>query len=501
MKFCKNCGHEVRDTAKICTNCGTAVTSEPEVKKDDTEYVTPEAVDTAPREPMDPEKKKKLIILGSIIAVVIIALIIVYKVLESMASPDSALDNISEAVESQDVKALQSEISTDISEEEALAYFSYIDSQIGVSQFRDMINTQKSYIADGAPGNVIHDGTHTLLSIEQAGSKYIFFDAFDFKIPKSNVYVNDHYGLTSFTYEFDGDTTEWDPSSDKFNELIPGNYHFEGTSIINETEEYAAAVNVNFADYYEYDRVEGFINADLYSVELYVPSLNWYDLDIESEDISLTINGEPLAEGLDLTSYPTVGPYKFDEEYVIEGSLDYGGETFNMESVTLNFNADSDELELDYASIPYHSLEVKFDEDALYEQRDLLDAEEQANENRESFEENMESNTEDLVRDYLNSLEYMYLFDDIGEVEPYIVEGAEVLTTLQSNLDNDNFGNMDIQRVSFSNYTKDENTISIDVETRRLHDDIEDPVTYTTQYTIQYNPDTLELKIVSFDDL
>ena len=144
---------------------------------------------------------------------------------------------------------------------------------------------------------------------------------------------------------------------------------------------------------------------------------------------------------------------------------------------------------------------MKFDEEAIYNQRDKVSEQEQIEENRESFEEDMESNAENLVRDYLNALEFMYMFDDIGEVEPYIAEGSDILDILEGNLDSDSFGNMDIQRVSFSNYSKDGNSIVIDAETRRMHDDIDDPVTYSTRYNIQYDPETLELKITSFSDL
>ena len=500
MKFCKNCGHELRDNVKICTNCGTAVVSAANVKKEEPSYVTPETSGQTPREPMDSKKKKKIIILVSIIAVIIIALFVTYKVLENMASPDAALDNISEAVTNEDAEAFQNAVSTDISQEEALAYFNYVDTELGMSQYQDMINEQKIYLADGTAGNEIYDGLHTLLSIKKNGSKYLFFDDYQFVIPKSNVYVEETGGLDTFEYEFDGDTAVWNTDDSKFNELIPGNYNFEGTGIIDESEEYKASVQVKFADYY--DRVEGMLQADLYNVELVVPVLSYYGMDIDSEDISLTLNGEAVAEDKELDSYPKIGPFKYDEEYMMEGSLAYAGETFEMDSVTLNINADSDELYSDYEeSIPYYTLEVKFDEEALYDQQEKASEQEQIEENRESFEEDMEANAENLVRDYLNALEFMYMFDDIGEVEPFIAEGSDVLDILQGNMDNDSFGNMDIQRVSFSNYSKDGNDIVIDAETRRMHDDIDDPVTYSTRYTIQYNPETLELKITNFNDL
>lgn len=500
MKFCKNCGHEIRDNAKVCTNCGAALNAEAAAKTEEPAYVTTDTEEQTPREPMDPKKKKKIIILISIIAVIIIALFIAYKVLENMASPDAALDNISEAVVNQDAGAFQKAVSTDISEEEALAYFNYVDSEIGMSQYQDMINEQKTYLSEGAGGNEIYDGIHTLLSIKQNGSKYVFFDDYDFTIPKLNVYVEENGGLDTFEYELNGETVSWNTSDAKFNELIPGKYNFEGTGIINESEEYNASVQVNFAEYY--DSIEGVLKADLYNVELLVPMPYHYGVEFNKENISLTMNGEPFAADEELDENPITGPFKFDEEYIFEGSVEYGGETFKMAPVTLNLNAESEELSADYEdSIPDYPLEVKFDEEAINDQHENLQKQEQADVNREAFEEDMESNTERLVRDYLNSLESMYLFDDIGEVEPYIADGADILATLQGNLDNDAFGNMDIQRVSFSNYSKDGNSIVIDAETRRLHDDIEDPVTYSTRYNIQYDPETLELKITSFSDL
>lgn len=499
MKFCKNCGHELRDNAKVCTNCGTAVVSAANIKKEEPSYVTPENSGQA-REPMDPKKKKKIIMLVSVIAIIIIALFAAYKVLENMASPDAALDNISESVVNQDAGAFEKAISTNISEEEALAYFDYVDTEIGMSQYQDMINEQKTYLSEGTGGNEIYDGLHTLLSIKQNGSKYLFFDDYEFTIPKLNVYVEEDGGLDTFEYELDGETVSWDTSNAKFNEFIPGKYNFEGTGIINESEEFNASVQVNFAEYY--DRIEGVLTADLYNVELSVPMPYYYGVEFNEENISLTMNGDPFAADEELDENPITGPFKFDEEYIIEGSVEYGGETFKMAPVTLNLNAESEELYADSDnSIPYYPLEVRFDEEAINDQHENLQKQEQADVNREAFEEDMESNTEGLVRDYLNALENMYLFDDIGEVEPYLAENTDILNTLQGNLDNDAFGNMDIQRVSFSNYSKDGNSIVIDAETRRLHDDIEDPVTYSTRYNIQYDPETLELRITNFSDL
>ena len=497
MKFCKNCGHELRDNAKVCTNCGTAVIAAVDVENKEPSYVTS---DKASHKPMDPKKKKKLIILLSTIAVLIIALFIAYKVLENMASPDAALDNISEAVTNQDAGAFQKAVNTDISKEEATAYFNYVDTEIGLSQYQTMINEQKTYLNDGTGSTEIYDGIHTLLSIKQNGSKYVFFDDYEFTIPKLNVYVEESGGLDTFEYELNGETVSWNTSDTKFNELIPGKYNFEGTGIINESEEYNASVQVNFAE--NYDSIEGVLKADLYNVELSVPMPYHYGIEFKKENISLTMNGEPFAADEELDENPITGPFKFDEEYVFEGSVEYGGETFKMTPVTLNLNAESEELIADYDdSIPYYPLAVKFDEDAVNEQHDKLQKKEQADENREAFEEDMESHTEELVRGYLRALESMYMFDDIGEVEPFIADGADILTVLQNNLDNDAFGNMNIQRVSFSNYSKDGNSITIDAETRRLHDGIKKPVTYPTRYHIQYDPETLEMKITAFDDL
>lgn len=73
--------------------------------------------------------------------------------------------------------------------------------------------------------------------------------------------------------------------------------------------------------------------------------------------------------------------------------------------------------------------------------------------------------------------------------EEYVIEGSAEYAGETFN--NDSFGNMDIKRETYSNYSKEGNAISIDAETRRLHDDIEEPVTYSTRYNIAYDPETL----------
>ena len=238
MKFWKNCGHELRENAKVCTNCGTPIEQTANNTPDETPIhnetanngvnndTTSQAVPTRSTE-NTPKKKpnKKNMIIGGVILLLIAALLIAYFILKSMASPDGKIDEVIEAVKKDDVGKLQSVLDNEITDTEAKAYFAYIDDVIGKDNYRKSAEKVKRQVEAYNEGDII-DGDIKLFNIEASGKKWLLFDDYTLEIPKYKVEIEPN-GLTSnvkaFKYKEGKNDAEWEVGKD-FAELIPGKY-------------------------------------------------------------------------------------------------------------------------------------------------------------------------------------------------------------------------------------------------------------------------------------
>src|SRR5699024_12222503 len=98
-------------------------------------------------------------------------------------------------------------------------------------------------------------------------------------------------------------------------------------------------------------------------------------------------------------------------------------------------------------------------------------------------------------------LEYMYLFEDINEVEDFVEEGSGVYNTLVNNINSGTFEGMFIFNVSVTNYSKENNTITLTANTERDYDALPSSQSFKTVYTINYDPENLRFTIVDFRDI
>ncbi|WP_411843856.1 TcaA second domain-containing protein [Salinicoccus sp. HZC-1] len=500
MKYCKSCGHELRPNAKVCTNCGEKVDSHEseEVNGNKTKSAAATATYkqrgmTDDKEPMDPKKKRLMLIVGGIIAVAAIALFIVYQVLDNKYSPEGSLNDLADAVSAENAEEVQKAIDNDISPEEAEAYISYIDTEVGFSQFTSWVQSSINAINEGNPGSTIHDGAFMLLEVKQNGKSLGMFENYDLIIPKHNVMIDEEITGDTFKYEYNGNENEWSTSDSKFAELIPGKYQFEGAMSVGD-KEYESTVSANFGQYSEYDTIHADADVNMYYVNFDIPVLwGWYDL--EPEDFSISVNGKEQEVTVDNDDENKLGPYKYGEDYEITGTLNYEGKSFEMNPVTVNVTND------DTLNERKHTATLEFDEEAMMGHSDEVAESQMAEEDREAFEENMESNAEQFIKDYFYDLEEAYEARDIVFIEEYLIEGSDPYETLKSNFANDNFPNLEIWSVDMVKFERDDEDVYIEVYTERINDDLEEVTEFKTGYNLQYNPDDLSFKILSFVDL
>lgn len=511
MRFCKECGHELRPEAKVCTNCGTKVEQiqEDPATKDQTTAAGGSAKyqkrNSNPSEnntqhgPMDPRKKRLILWISGAAALLVVGVFITYQILADIYSPDAMMENFDEAVTNEDTGAFQNVVATDISDEEAEAYFQFVDNEVGFSQFTGWVDDTTEGLNDGTSENEVTHAGFTLFNVDEDGTHFGLFDDYSISIPKYNVMAGDIGSVEKFDYDYNGETIEWSTDEDKFSELIPGNYTFSGTGFEGENE-FDARMEVNFAENGGYEEVQGQFSADLFYLNFNVPVLTSWYTDADEEDITLSVDGESIEDvAVNNDNGPQTGPYSLDEDYEFTGTLDYGEESFDMDPVTLNVSRQ--ELESGFETgVPTYTMDVNFDEEAITEHEEEIQEQERAEEERERFEEDLESNAESFVRNYLNGLESMYREEDISEVEEYVEEGSDVESALQGNMDDGTFEGMRIWSFDFDNYNRDDNTITLDVTTDRDYDSLDDSIEITTTYTLEYDPEELSFTVLGFDE-
>lgn len=501
MKYCKNCGAELREGAKVCTQCGAKQPDGGDAGQHKTsgEYTRKNSTHQ-PKKPMEPRKKKILWASVGGAIIVILALFITYKVLENIYSPDSMLNDFSAAVSNEDPEALKSAVATDISDEEAEAYISLIDNDIGFSQFSEWVANVNTELKENSyDPDTTYQG-YELFTLSEDGKHLGLFDDYELTIPKYNVKVDSEASVDTFTYQINGEDKEWSTNSEKFAELIPGKYIFTGSGI-KDDESFDARMTVDFAVDDASEGAYGDFEVDLYYVAFTAPILSSFQYDIAQDDITLNVNGEEL-EDVDLNNSDAslAGPFHFGEDYEITGTLNYEDENFDMEPVTLNLS--SEDMDETYeTSTPYHEVEIDFDNEALASHQEDVREKERNDERREEFEGNMEDEVELFLRDYLYALEDMYREEDVSEVEDFIEADSVIESTFQSNIDAGTFEGMLITNIDFSNYEENDGSITIDVSSKRNYDALDSPADFNNRYNVEYNSDDLSFTITHFEDI
>lgn len=487
MKFCKNCGEEIRPDAKVCTHCGHKVETA-------AEKVEP-AKQPEPREPMDPAKKKLLIIFAAGLAMVAIIIVIVYNLIAGALSPDNKLDTIAEAVTEEDAEALKKAVDNDITLEEAQAYITYVDEVSGFSKYKSWVGDVKTALGDGAPGSDIFDGIYTLLSVNKDGSQYLLFDDYSFTIPRTNIYMSESYDMDEFNYTMDETEHKWTSGSDKFAELIPGKYQFNGSAIIDE-KEFPSSINIDFQN-----SESAVLDPGYYYLTISESVTSMYYEDVSEDSLTVTVGGEEVEVNTNDYS-DRVGPYQFEEELDVSATVEHAGETFESKNEPLNLSYD--EVGMDYSTenaAPVHFVELEFDTDAIYDAGEAERNAAQLEEEREAFENDMEDNVESFLSNYLYALETMYMFEDIDYIEDYVSDETEAYAALESNIDAGTFEGMFITDVKYSDFSRDGSTITVNVESERDYDLLDEPAEIVTQYTLEYDSEELDFEITGFQDI
>lgn len=315
MKFCTNCGRELKETHKFCPNCRAEVSAGKETKsrveakapppRDEQPIPAPAAVQQ-PRKPRPPmSKRNKWIVAG--LGTALIVLIPAHLVLSSASSPEKAIEDFQAAVVSEDPAAVTKLLYNNatgehVTEEHAeglIEYFNSTDAAIiGLETF---LTDQLELVTSASAAEDIHDYQPpeyvSFLTFENTGSTFFFYDQYQIGIESYPLYISTNY--EDATIQVNGETVEKEQQEDGafyVGDYPAGLYELSASG----GEEFSDLV---YEDLIFLDGLQNFaqMNFDLDFVYIYS----------NVEDAKLFVNGEDSGEVLE-TGQNEYGPFVLD---------------------------------------------------------------------------------------------------------------------------------------------------------------------------------------------
>lgn len=454
-------------------------------------------------------KKKIIFIIISAVVLLVAVLSGLFFNLNKKASPDEKIEQLIQAVKSDDASQLKSVLDNDVTDMEAKAYFAYIDDIIGKDNFTKSAERVKAQVKTYHEGEML-DEDIKLLEVTRSGKKWVFFNDYSMEIPKYKVEI-DSNGLVenvqSFKYKKGKEDVEW-KAGDVFAELIPGKYEIDGVSTLNNGTTAPATVKTVFEDgLNENNHVVAKLSGSFYFIKLKNKNLesSWNFDDTEREAFEKAVyklNGKNVEfkkedDGL------LYGPLIYGEAYEITGEMNLYGQKIKMDPLKFNLNKDniSDSGEGYESEENLVIFEFEFNKDEIKKAQKAKADKDRKERQYNAFKDNARNEIESFLYQYLYALESMYDTYDYDAVSEYIASGSGVENTLRDNVNNKRFKNMRIYNVRFSHFGEDGDNYSIRVKSTRDHDDISSPATFTTQYSLTYLKDENRLVITNFQDL
>ncbi|RZI00969.1 hypothetical protein EIG99_09975 [Staphylococcus condimenti] len=338
MKYCKYCGHPLKNTQKVCTQCGKNV--EPSKI-----YIQP---------PEQPKRRKtaalvilSIIFVGSLIAVLLTGLFFLGKFL---TSPEQQAEKVSSAIKENNQEQFAKLVHSDgknLTEDESKAYFKLLKRTENLQKVSNQIKEKMIVMQQEGKSEAVVtlDYNDEYIKIRKTGTKkWLLFDDYEFLIPTQKFMVdNTGQGSKEISYEKDGKNYNLDlESKDLYGPLPIGVYDLPATKTLNDKTLKG--------------RIEIVISSQMGVAKPKFDQLNFYVIneneDIPDDAITLYINNKPQA----FKNYNLLGPYSADKGVEVYAKAKIGNQTFTSEKESVKYDKNA-EVE--------PRIKLKFDDDAI----------------------------------------------------------------------------------------------------------------------------------------
>ncbi|UBH15344.1 TcaA second domain-containing protein [Macrococcus armenti] len=322
MKYCINCGNEIKPGQKVCTKCGTPV-EQKQVNNEVPKQQKPMPVHNsspapAPRKPMS--KKTKMMLISALAGLIL--LIGLYKIIESQYDPVSVANKVSDAVKDKNADKLSELVTSngeDIDKSEAKAFIDYLYDNDEAHLFIENVKAHtKSMKETKYPTVTIYNEyENELLRVAQDGKTLGLFQKYAFSIPTHQISL-DAREMSKLKYKLKGKEQSVDLESGKNVKLgtLPlGNYKIPATKEV-EGKKFDGNLVVNMGDGMT-------VEEEFEYTYLQIHAENTYSLDDSAYKIF--INGKEVENHEDNN---VVGPFEIGEEIDVQAKGTADGKEF-----------------------------------------------------------------------------------------------------------------------------------------------------------------------------
>ncbi|MHD0396406.1 TcaA second domain-containing protein [Staphylococcus simulans] len=336
MKYCRNCGHQLKEGQKVCPQCGTPTNQTPKR--------TTQNHHSAPRQP---QSKKMWVIIG-IIAAMIIVLLILFFIGKKQTSVTHQADQVADAIKKKDPDKVKEYVTSDgkkLSKEEAKAFLKILDGgKLYKAVGNEVKETGESMKRNHKYSDSVKYEGETLMNIDQAGKKWLIFDDYKFDIPNYSIGMDDISDGGTITYEYKGKKHKVD-SKGHIGDFPLGLYDLKATKKV-DGKDYKGQLQVYASQHSSlarsnFDQIKFSVDIDNYM--------------IDEEDVTLYINDKAH----DYFSFEDYGPYPPDQKVEVYAVADIEGKKFTSDKQVVKFKRDSDGPE---------DITLSFDDDAIDKQ-------------------------------------------------------------------------------------------------------------------------------------
>lgn len=231
MRFCKNCGHPLNPSHKVCTRCGkhTSYASRPKVGNDVHQPYPPGRFNDTYQ---FKKPNKPLIIISILVAIIAITLIVVFLFLNHQLSPNQTVDQISDALKKEDQHQLSKLLTSQgkkLSNDEANAYIQFLKNEGKLKELsQDLKHSLENMKTSKTKSHTVSINKLAIIKIEKKNKRFGIFDQYTFSIPKYSIamYSKDNGKID---YDYDGKIHTIDLKKDEpvnVGTFPLGNYQF-----------------------------------------------------------------------------------------------------------------------------------------------------------------------------------------------------------------------------------------------------------------------------------
>lgn len=417
--------------------------------------------------------KKKYIIISSILSVLLIVGLLIYFIL-SQTNAQGQIEDFKNAAHDKDYKKLTAYLSSgerDLSNTEAEAFAKYINEPENKKRFDKEIKVIEDNIKDNDNydlklGSITDNNNRNIIDVKKNGKKFLFIDKVIFKPKYTNIYVkeNDNTGIYDYKNDKKRHVASDRNSLSSIGEFFTGKYSIDTKKKIEDTlitGESNGKLEFNTEVTDKNNKVVAIQNFDQSSFKIKLK--NSEALDNNSKKI--VVDGKEQ----DYVDNKIYGNYFNNQDFKVHvvGTID--GKEFVTNDVKVSKNKYQSPQEIN----------LSFNQDSI----DKFKKERKETEDK----------AKKFMANYTKNLNKAYKKSDYKYIEDYIEEDTSVAKHMKKMVESkakNKYSSPQIDKVS-----KDKDKLQI-ILTKEVNNN-----KIQSKYSIKYNKDTKDFKIIEYSDI